>query len=246
MKAIVLSEGIQEVTSWCFYDCDQLKRIYIPATMKVDIDAIKNIPKGEILYFGGNEKQWDELKNGSNIIRSDIPFAQVEMNAPVGTCIKNINNEVGKSEIDQKSDCANLSEFKFDVQDNLIELYDYMGDSDFVKINAEYLVDGKTCKVDKMNGTFSLASVSAVVFPEGLESIDETVFSGSNIKYLYLPTTLKNVPDKFWQRLQAIDTIFYGGTKESFAKICKVDRWDIDVKHMEYDIDPDTLEYHTD
>ncbi len=246
VKTIVLSEGIQEVTSWCFYDCDQLKRVYLPATVKENVDAIKNIPKGEILYFGGSEKQWNKLENGSNIIRSDIPFEQVEINAAVGTCIKNINNKVDKSESDQKSDCADLSEFKFDVHDDLIELYDYMGDSDFVKINAEYLVDGKICKVDKMNGTFSLASVSAVVLPEGLEYIDETVFSGSDIKYLYLPTTLKDVPDKFWQRLQAVDTIFYGGTKESFEKICKVDRWDIDVKHMEYNIDFDTLEYQTD
>ena len=234
---IAISEGIQTMLSDTFYGCDRLKHVYIPASVTNTFGALRNFSGGEILYYGGDEAQWDSLRDGLTD-RSQIAFKEIVLNANLDDCLKNLE-KLGTFE--DTNEYTPLSDFRFDATAEGLILKGYKGKEDRVIIAPAYEIDGKVYDVRKLDNTFALHKVNTVVLPEGVEELTQAVFNTSGIQKLYLPKSLMNVPGAFWKYFHNVDTIWYGGTEEDFDAICSVDRFDIDVLHMIYEATPDMV-----
>lgn len=75
-----------------------------------------------------------------------------------------------------------------------------------------------------------------VIVPEGVVTISDTTFTGSQIKKIFLPSTLLEVSDVFWDSLKEIETLYYGGTKEQLEKIIPCEVWQLGIKDIQFEV----------
>lgn len=239
VENVIISEGVTDLTSDVFYECNNLKHVYIPVSVMYMRNAIKDV-SGEILYYGGTEDQWNEINLAS---WSDIAFKRVVFNSTVEDCYANKDKLVEDAPKDTESGCVPLSDFGYDLTSEGIVLTDYRGRDKIIKIAAFYYVNGIEHPVVKLDTTFALSSVDAVCVPEGVKALDQATFNSCGIKKLYLPATLTDVPGSFWGYFHDLNTLYYGGTEDEFQNLLGTtrDRWDLDVKHVEYKASPDDV-----
>lgn len=234
---VAVSDGVQTILSNTFYDCPSLKHLFIPASVTGMSSSLTAPEDGEILYYGGNESQWDELR-GQITDRSSIKFKQIVLNAVIDECLNNINTEVSV-DYEETGLYAPLSDFQYDYSADGLTLADYNGSERTVIIAPSYTVDGAEKPVIKLDNTFALDSVDTVIVPEGVKELTQATFNSCGIKRLYLPKSATNVPSSFWGYFHDLDTLYYGGTEDEFNSLSQKDRFDIDVIHMEYEATPE-------
>lgn len=239
VENIIISEGVTALSSGVFYNCSKIKHVYIPASVTSLSYSIKNIV-GEVLYYGGTEEQWGEIKS---VLWSDIEFKRVIFDSTVEDCYANKDTFIEDVHNTIESGYAPLTDFEYDLISEGIVLTDYSGDDESVKIAASYYVNGKAYAVVKLDTTFALSSVDIVCIPEGVTVLTQATFNSCGIKKLYLPSTLTDVPERFWRYFHDLDTLYYGGTEDEFKSLLgsSQNRWDLDIKHMEYEASPDDV-----
>lgn len=239
IENIIIPDGVSDITSDTFLQCDGLKHIYIPSSIDYLGSAINDIENGEVLYYGGTEEQW---KEATSIIWSDIHFKRVVFNATSDDCLNNKDLIIVEKQNTVSSDCVQLTNFEYDLVDAGISLTDYIGKEKSVKISESYYVNGKEYPVRKLDTTFASGSVDEVSVPEGVKTIEDATFNSCGIKKLFLPSSLTEVTEEFWDYFYELDTLYYGGTEEQFKKLLgSVDRWDLDILHVEYNSLPDDV-----
>ena len=114
IKNLIISDGLNTVSSSTFNHCEKLKHIYIPSSIKHSTSAITFIEDGDVLYYGGTEEQWNKVNNNH---WSDIHFKRVIFNATTDDCLNNKDNFVVDVEQTIASDCTPLSDFRYDLID---------------------------------------------------------------------------------------------------------------------------------
>ena len=140
------------------------------------------------------------------------------------------------------ADYTDISEFDYYLDGENLYIKDYNGREKKVRINSTYTIDGTERHVVALtDGTFALGRVDSVIVPEGVKRVENNTFNSCGIKFLYLPSTLEDVPYGFWSYFHDMEKIYYGGTEEQFWSICEQDRGDIDVKEIVYGANPDEL-----
>ena len=236
---VAISDGVQTILSNTFYNCSNLRHLYIPSSVKSMSATLTYPENGEILYYGGNETQWAEFR-GLTVERSDIPFKQIVLNATMDDCLNNINTTVSES-YEPNGSYAPLSDFEYDYTSNGLVLSDYSGSERTVIISPSYTIDGEERSVVKLDNTFALGNVDAVIVPEGVLELTPATFNSCGLKRLYLPKSATSISDSFWGYFHDLDTLYYGGTEEEFASLCPIDRFDIDIHHIEYEATPEMV-----
>lgn len=116
-----------------------------------------------------------------------------------------------------------LSKFDYerDVAENTIALTRYNGKSAQVWISGSYQESAAEYTTTLESATFFCDStISSVIIGEGVSFIENNTFNScSNLKYLYLPTTLSALEDGYsvfdYLDDNALE-VYYGGTKEQW------------------------------
>lgn len=236
---LVIPDGVKEIGYDTFRSSTDLKHLFIPASVSDIYSSWNDISNGEILYYGGSEKQWHKVTEN---IRSNIPFKKIIYEATSEDCISNIHTIVeDTTSMGENQQYTPLSDFEYDVVDNRITLEEYVGHDTIVNISPKYYVDGNLCQVIALKNTFTSTTVRTIIIPEGVMSLSDFMFDNSSTDQVYLPTTLVDLSDAFWDHIHVNDTIYFGGTKEEFDALCPIDRFDIDVKHMVYEASPEDI-----
>lgn len=235
---LVISEGIEDVQYTSFSKTDTVKHLFLPSTMTGSDTILDDFTAGEILYYGGTEEQWHGLCDLTD--RSEISFKRIIFEAKAEDCIENISTVIEESSGDIDEKFAQLSDFEYDVTYGKITLGRYNGKLDTVYIAPAYYVDGELCPVVGLDNTFNGGRAEVAIIPEGVTSVTKATFNGSDATIIFLPSTLKDVPEAFWGYFHGVDTIYYGGSEGDFKTICP-DRFGVDVKHVIYDAVPDDV-----
>ena len=85
-------------------------------------------------------------------------------------------------------------------------------------------------------------NIYEVSVPEGVTEVEDAAFNSCGIQRLYLPSSLAIVSTGFWHYFHKMDTLYYGGSEEQFKELLgSIDRWDLDIKHVEYNASPDDV-----
>lgn len=127
------------------------------------------------------------------------------------------------------SEYTDIDEFDYYVNGNEIIITDHKGDSKLLNICHEYGDD----KVVRFEGApFMSSEAISVIIPEGTVSMDNNVFNSCDIEYLYLPSTLTEIEDRFWDYFHDVKELYYGGTQEQWDAICEIDRSSLDVREL--------------
>lgn len=146
-------------------------------------------------------------------------------------------NQGSKTETDLTSTWAvkatPLEDFDYYVDGKSLILTGYNGTHSEINIASTYELDGKTVTVTSLEGTFTLDSVSSVIVPESVKSIADNTFNSCGIKYLYLPSTLKEFDG--WTYFHNGEKLYYGGTEKQWNTLFTGKRKDLDFKQIVYE-----------
>lgn len=141
---------------------------------------------------------------------------------------------------------TDIENFEYYIEGENIYLTKYKGENEKVRINNIYEINNKSYNVVSFpKGVFALGNVYSVILPEGLTSMANNTFNCSNVKYLYIPSTLQkneeiNYP--FWKYFNNVEIIYYGGTEEQWnVLVDNANREDIDVKEIIYNTNIEDL-----
>lgn len=165
---------------------------------------------------------------------------------------KIFNNEPTKSEYEKENSeesksvwldgYTDINDFDYYIEGGEIHIKDYEGDSEKIRIDSVYSIDGADYQVISFeDATFLSADAISIVIPEGTKYLDAPTFNSCGARYIYLPSTLEKPDDYFWSYFFKVDKIYYGGSEEQWKSICAEKRSEIDVKQIIFDTNPDEL-----
>lgn len=152
-----------------------------------------------------------------------------------------IVDEVGKYNVNQqpwKTDCTQISDFEYVLDTEEVIISEYKGSDKRVKVCDKYTIDGKEYKVTKFSDdVFEYKRVMSVILPEGLTSIPSYTFMGTDLKYLYIPSTVQPLAEgtPFYKELKDVEIVKYGGSEEQWSALTNNEaRENISIKKIEY------------
>lgn len=131
-----------------------------------------------------------------------------------------------------------LSQFEYYANGNDLYITKHIGESQKIKIAQEY--DGKKV-VGIEDAIFFSSDAVSVIIPEGVTKMEDTVFNSCDIEYMYLPSTLQNINEKFWGYMHDIKELYYGGTQEQWNEICNIPRGELEASEMYCDVTIEAL-----
>ena len=128
---------------------------------------------------------------------------------------------------------TDIEDFDYYVDGDSIFIKEYKGENQKVRLKSSYTIGKTECKIKSFwDNSFRYSDVISVIIPEGTEHIEYDAFYNCNIKYLYLPASIKDPGIAFWREFENVEKIYYGGSTEDWAKICKIERSELDVKQI--------------
>ena len=131
---------------------------------------------------------------------------------------------------------TDITDFEYYLDGNEIHIQKYKGDAEKVRLSAVYIIDGSDRHVVSFSeATFLFADTKSVIIPEGTRS------NSSDLQFLYLPSSLGYIDDSFWGYLHDMKKIYYGGTEEQWNTICTVNRGEIEVEEIVFNVNPGDL-----
>lgn len=116
-----------------------------------------------------------------------------------------------------------IDNFEYTLENNVIKLNRYKGDSDAIEINPRYEIGGTYFETDIMDFQISSDSVHTIVFNEGIVDMNESIFNGCKVEQIYFPKSLKIMYDHTLAYLHPEEgtkiKIYYAGTHEEWNNI---------------------------
>ena len=138
-----------------------------------------------------------------------------------------------------------ISKFEYYLDGNYVHLTEYKGKDKKVKIGTSYEIDGKNYKVaPEIEDLFVFSSATSVIIPEGITSMPSNTFNSSDIKYVYIPKSLKVNKDSygFYKYFHDVSKIYYGGSESQWKQLThNIDRSEIDATEIIYNANVDDL-----
>lgn len=126
-----------------------------------------------------------------------------------------ITDKTPKDESIWAHEVTPLDQFEHVIDGSNIHLGKYTGKSNNTYIGLEYTVDGETMPVTEIGCHFR--SINSCIIPDGATEIENSMFNGSSVKYLYLPASLKNF--KGWSYFHDLEYLYYGGNEQAFIEL---------------------------
>ena len=173
----------------------------------------------------------DNIKAGRGISFSDSN-GSVPVDEPAEKVIKGV----------WYSDYTPIEDFTYYIEGDNLHIKRYNGKNKKVNIAPAYQIDGATYHtISFEDATFFCHEVDSVIIPDGTRYMENNTFNSCSVKYVYLPDTLVELDKSFWGYFHKAEVIYYGGTKDEWDNLCKVDRGDIDVKEIVFEQNADDL-----
>ncbi len=132
-----------------------------------------------------------------------------------------------------------LESFEYYLNGESITLTGYSDSDKKVNIAPEYDINGNSCKVVSLDGTFVLDRITSAIIPEGVKSISDNAFNSCGVKYLYLPSTLTDFNG--WHYFHDGEKLYYGGTEQQWNSLYTGERKDIDFTQIIFNAKIDDL-----
>ena len=181
------------------------------ALLQMGIDPlsrVKDIP--DCLYYKMAGVSSINIPDNVNYIRSSA-FANMTDLESV-TIPKNIMS------IDDNafSDCEKLSSIKFSFPGKLT----YIGHNAFAKTAVEKIVIPCSVSAIGSGAFYWCRNLKEAIIMEGVDTIGQMTFvECRNLSYLSLPRTIRSIEMYAFQCCNALDKIYYSGTKDEFESI---------------------------
>lgn len=197
--------------------------------------------------FNFNYYTWDDIHNVK--VNSKIKFilSSIFLVISIILCVLSYSNLSGFEKTNETtngniwaSKYTSIEDFDYYLDGNNVYLKEYIGNSKKIRIDNSYNINGKIYNVVSFaDGVFTFKNVYSVILPEGLTTMPANTFNSSDIKYVYIPESLKSDNSKypFYKYFHDVEKIYYGGTEEQWKKLTNnANRSEIDVKEIVYNI----------
>ncbi len=200
IKSIEISEGVESIASYSFYECKNLTSVKIPST----VDSI-----GVRAFIYCKNIKSIKLPDNLTWIREDA-FACCEK-------LETINIPSGVTEICSGAffGCSSLK--SIDLPDGLTKICSesFTGCTSLTGIK---IPDSVTEIEDAaFHGCFSFTNV---VIPNKVTTIGEDAFGDChNMVSITIPASVTSIGDKAFQKCTALTEVYYAGTKSDFHNI---------------------------
>ena len=110
-------------------------------------------------------------------------------------------------------------DFEYGARDHEAVIYGYTGNAQILKIYGSYF--GYRTNLDECENGIS-GSVKAVIFGEGIETVNPAIFEGSNVQKVYFPLSMRSIEDTTLSYLHPDEDfveIFFEGTADEWSRI---------------------------
>lgn len=254
VRSAILPEGVVTLNRSIF-STRTLAYIYIPASVQVDSDDnafYTGFQKVKKLYYGGTREQWHDLMGSTN--RDEIGVEKIFYEATQEDA-RQMNDEV--LEVDDIADYQETEGHRWADKPLPISSFGYYLDGDKVYLKSgrvrgkrvwiasEYTINGKTYTVGEMiSADVSFPEAESIILPEGIRYVHRNVISNQNLRYIYLPSTLKVKEDDKFPFYEGFfyPVIYYQGTEEQWATLTNnASRRTVLAKQIIYEADLDQL-----
>ena len=241
--SVILPEGITHVSDSIFA-YSSVKYIYIPASLEPDnnsnwYERLRSVIK---VYYGDNEDRWKELTNHAE--RSSINAIQIICDVTIDDLYEKYGHQTTYRSLypGHRIKPTDINCFEFYIEGDTIFLTKYIGESDFVWIDTEYIIDNKTYIVgDTLDSLKGLSNATTIIISEGFTVLDENEFSSCNkLQRIFLPKSLDSEKcGAFYLNLHKdVASISYGGSKDDWNILTNnADRLSINATDIIYDVD---------
>lgn len=151
--------------------------------VEITEDNFRNFPETSKKYF---KYEWNEYSNGYNITGCTSESRVVHVPSKInGRPVQMINPHA-------LSELPNVEAIV--LPDSVVSIrQDALSNNPKLK----YIEFGKSLRVLCEDSMLSLPSLEKIVLPESLKTIDAWVFSGENLKDIYLPSNIKKLSNLF-------------------------------------------------
>lgn len=158
------------------------------------------------------------------------------------------NGVAENNDLNSKSDDSiwaveqtSIDDFDYYIDGTELHIKKYRGKEKKINVAATYNIEGKDYNVVEMDSTFALGRISSCILPEGLRIVSSNLFNSSDVKYIYLPSTV-SIDNRFVGYFHNVEKLYYGGSETQWKSMITEDRGDIGIKQIIYDAN-DNLEF---
>lgn len=123
-----------------------------------------------------------------------------------------------------------IEDFKYYIDGSTITISEYRGSDRKIHIADSYDIDGSKYYVVALEGVFALCRVDSVIIPEGVKSIADNAFNSSQVKYLYLPSTL--IDFNGWDYFHDGEKLYFGGEEDQWNTLYTGERSELDFTQI--------------
>ncbi len=206
LKTVTIEEGLKVIPENAFVGCEDLNTITIPKS----VETIGASAFATVAYYGGEEGQGDEdavlslVNYGGTKAEWDALQSSIgEYNDPL-TKATTINYHSGDYT------------YRLNAEGE-VSIVGYNGTDE--KVNIPATLDG--CKVTSIGiGAFQEKTMTSVVIPEGVTSIDTYAFSNcESLTSVTLPKSMESIGQSAFNNSDSLKTVYYGGTQSDWVAL---------------------------
>lgn len=187
VKSIVIPNGVTKIDNYAFAECNNITNIEFPSSLLlIDIGAFLGTSISNIELPEGLTTIEERVFAGTKLSSLNIPSSVTDIGPSITSGCSNLKNfTVSPNNKNYTTIDGNL--YSKD-KTTLIQCSAYNG-------NAKYTVLSGTTKI--ADGALSTGSFSQVVLPDSMKILDVGIFGYSDLKELYVPTSVTDITGSF-------------------------------------------------
>ena len=192
--AYVIPDGVTDIGSGAFYDCDNLTQITVPKSLEFIWDhAFANCDALEWVFYAGSAEQWNAID--IDFINEPLYNARILIGALDfyhGVCGKNMSYVYDPE----------IQTLTISGTGRMWDYYDY--DEEDAAIASPWYPQR--------------ASIKNVVLGDGVTSIGACAFTGcTGLRAVYLPRSVKSIGEKAFYDCEKLCDVYYSGSETDWS-----------------------------
>lgn len=123
----------------------------------------------------------------------------------------------------EKYEVADISDFDYSISGDSVILESYEGNNKYLEIPSTYEISGSQYNVD-LNEFQVGSGPTTLVLSEGITSVNNSIFNGSDIESVFFPSSMEYIYDDTLSYLHPDDDkiqIYYAGTSVDWTLLLK-------------------------
>lgn len=132
-------------------------------------------------------------------------------------------NEQDNTTLSYEDIVQDISDFEYEIKDDVVYLTDYSGDDAVLVIQSNYVIDGVTYETDLSDYNMISGESEFLILEDGIKEINNSAFNSTDLKYVYFPDSMEILYDKTLEYLHPDEDekiyIYYEGAEEQWIEI---------------------------